>query len=137
MQRDLGPKLGWTLGGIGSFLWALILSGVLLAKGNYAGAFLGAGLFCLAMVYLSVFSPWKYPDTPFRKLYLGLIGILTLTVIGLLYFWLPGGQALKTHFHLVFLIAPGALPVFTLGKKTWRELRTPPQFPQSSHDKRE
>ncbi|MBI9077839.1 MAG: hypothetical protein JEZ02_20740 [Desulfatibacillum sp.] len=126
MQQDLGPKMGWTLGGIGSFLWVLILSVVLLVKGNIAGALIGMGLFSCAMAYLSVFSPWKYPDTPFWKLYLGLISLLALSAVVLIGLWEPGGRALKTHFYLVFLIVPGASPIFTIGKKTWRELRTPP-----------
>jgi len=34
MKPKKGPQLGWTLGGIGSILWLLLLAGVLFAIGN-------------------------------------------------------------------------------------------------------
>ena len=122
MASQRGPRLGWTLGGLGALVWLPILGCVMLAQGNKPG-FL-ASLACLAvgLVYVVTLAPWRYPHTAFWKIYLGLAVILATSAVLLLRLWHPhelddSRDALSLLPLVVLLI-----PLFTLGKKTWSQL---------------
>lgn len=118
-----GPRAGWTYGGLGSLLWILIL-GVVLAVQHHAGKSLVCfALFGAGAAYLSLFAPWKHPDTPLWKPYLGFV-LLLCAACGAVFFAVhdvvPGEEQLSPW--MLLLLLPLSLPILGFGKKTWRDL---------------
>lgn len=115
-----GPKLGWSLGGLGSLAWLAILSVVWMAQGNVAGGLTGLGVFALGVVYLAVLAPWRFPQTPMRTLYLGFVAVLFLGVAVAVwqYRQMLDARAGLPMISLVSLF----IPVFTLGRRSWADL---------------
>lgn len=125
-MEQRGPKLGWTLGGLGGLIWMALLAVIFLADGMVKAGLLGAGFFLAGCIYLIVFAPWRHPETPLWRIYLGLIGILILAALVLLYSWIQhtGENVAFSWFFLPGLL-PLLFPVFTFGRKTWQDLHRP------------
>jgi hypothetical protein len=128
-MEQKGPKLGWLLGGLGGLIWLPILAGVWVAQGKAAGA-AGAGIvFAVGVLYLLVLPPWRFPQTPLRLLYLGLL-IIALAGVAIAAWQYYDPRTFKPSdctpgIVLVTLL----IPLFTLGRKTWSDLHgraTPP-----------
>ena len=131
MNNQRGPRLGWTLGGIGAFVWLIAMAAGLIAKGNLLGAAACAASFAFAVGYIFRFAPWKYEDTAFWKLYVGLFFIMVAAAVVLLAVWEPGASALKSHAYVLMYLIPGLIPAFTIGRKTWKELHGPGPDPEN------
>lgn len=119
-----GAKWGWTLGGLGAFCWVPVLSVVLLMQGSIWGGVLSLATALLAMLYIVRITPWRFPDTPFWKLYLGLFLLSVACASSIIIFWRPDGQGgVKNLWMLVYLM-PMLTPFFTMYGKTWTTLTT-------------
>jgi hypothetical protein len=121
-MNDRGPKYGWILGGFGSILWLLILAFVLLYQGKTA-AFLGCFFFFAGgAAYIFLFAPWKYPRTPFWRIYLGLVLILTFAAMALIHLWYPEAREEVRGYRFLLMLLPLLIPVFIVGRKTWNDM---------------
>jgi hypothetical protein len=118
-MEERGPRLGWTLGGLGALLWMVILAAVMFAQGNYTGAAVGLAFFLAGVLYIILFAPWKYPEAPFWRIYGGLLLIIILAAVAVLYFWYPEDFKSMQNLRTLFMLFPLFLPIFILGKKTW------------------
>jgi hypothetical protein len=99
-----------------------VLAAVLLCKRYYAGAIIGFLCFVGGVMYLVAFVPWRYKNTPFWKIYIGILTIILIGAVGMLAFWRP--ESANTGFKWSF-IAPLfvlLMPLFTLGRKTWSQM---------------
>jgi len=122
-MSERGPRAGWTFGGLGSLLWILILGAVLAAQHHIGESLVCFVLFGAGAAYLSLFAPWKRPDTPLWKPYLGFV-ILLSAACGAVFFAVhdvvPGEGQLSPW--MLLLLLPLSLPIFGFGNKTWRDL---------------
>lgn len=123
-MEKTGPKLGWTLGGIGALLWVVILAAVMFAKGNHLGAIVSLVFFLVGILYIILFAPWKYPDVPFRRIYGGILLIIILAAAAILYFWYPEEFQSMSNLRTILMLFPLFLPIFIIGKKTWSDIHT-------------
>ena len=121
-MSERGPRLGWTLGGLGGLLWLVILAVVLLVQGNYPGALTSAAFFVAGVLYLVIFAPWKHENTPFWRIYLGFVLFVIGAAAILLVLWYPGEIKSLRRFHLLFCLIPLFIPVFIMGRKTWSDV---------------
>lgn len=116
-----GMRLGWYLGGLGSLLWTFILSGVWLVRGDFPGA-AAVGLAGLAGVcYLVLLAPWRFPRTPVRRLYGGLVGILLAGAAVAL--WRVGQRITLREVAPLAALVTLLVPVFPLGRRTWADFQ--------------
>jgi len=121
-MEQKGPKIGWTFGGLGGILWIILLSIVMFFKGNYSGAVIAAAFFLAGIVYIVAFAPWKYPHSPFWKIYGGLLAIIIVAAAAIIYFWYPQEFRSMSNMRMLFMLFPLFLPVFILGRKTWTDI---------------
>jgi hypothetical protein len=122
-MSERGPRAGWTWGGFGSLLWILILGAVLAVRQHFGKAALCLGLFVAGVAYLNLFAPWKRPDTPLWKPYLGFVLLLCAAcaaVFVAVHDVVPGEEQLSP-WMLLFLL-PLCLPLFGFGRKSWNDL---------------
>jgi len=129
-MSDRGPKYGWILGGFGSILWMLILAFVLLHQGNIA-AFASCILFFAGgAAYLFLFAPWKFPRTPFWRIYLGFVLILVFAALALVHLWYPEAREEVGSYRILYVLVPLLIPVFIVGRRTWDGMHQPPDKPR-------
>lgn len=123
--------MGWTLGCIGALLWLPVLGIVLFFLNKYVAGLTAIGFFILCGIYSGVFAPWKYPDTPIRRIYAGfaiLIVFAAAAIFVLWYPWLAHHTNINTQlpWYILALICMPLLgvfiPVFTFGKRTWKDI---------------
>jgi len=128
-----GPRTGWTLGCIGALLWLLVLSVVLFFLNNHVAALTAAGFFIIGILYSNAFSPWKYPDTPIRRIYAGFAVIIVVAAAAVFVLWYPwlshrSDINVQLPWYVLILICMPILgvfiPVFTFGKRTWNDIHT-------------
>ncbi len=122
-----GQKLGWLLGGVGAFCWVPVLSIVLFVQGFFWGGILSLITAILAIIYILVITPWRFPDMPFWKLYLGIFLLFMACATVIILFWQPEGQDGPKNLWMLACLLPLLTPFLTMGGKTWRTLTTPPQ----------
>lgn len=135
-SNQRGPRLGWTLGGLGGFLWIPLLGVVRAVQGDVVGLVVCLLLFGLGVAYLVVLAPWKHPDTPFWKLYSGLVVIMLAAAAVLLYRWVPDLEPSIGQVRYGFVILPLFLPAFIHGRKTWRDIHNPDDQSESTEPPR-
>jgi hypothetical protein len=121
-EHERGPRWGWIGGFLGGTCWIPILSGVLLLHRDVAGGGAGMLLCAAALVLAFLLRPWKHPDVGLWKLYLGAVFPVFLSAGFLVWrygmFVNPDEKAVEG----LYAVFPLALPVFILGKKTWKDL---------------
>lgn len=112
-------KLGWIVGWSGGFIWVLILSIVLAARGQFFDA--GAG-FLLAGIAISVIAfaaPWRNPQTPYRLLMVPIYFVLLMSLIWAVRAWGgPQEMGFSSWWSLLVLI-PVLIPLWTVGNRRW------------------
>jgi hypothetical protein len=120
VQKRTGEKVGWIGGWTGGFIWVLLLSGVLMDKGDLSGGMIGIVLFLLAVTFIVVSAPWKHPSTRYWKLFIPLYFVLFVSLAWAV--WTGGGFAqLGLHPLSVVCLLPIFLPFVTAGRKRWEE----------------
>ena len=99
----------------------LILSLVLLAKGQTMEAVLGLLVVVLACAAIVYFSPWRHPQTQYRRLLIP-IYILLLLAIGW-GVWAFGGpnQMGINSWWAVLILLPVLGPIWTVGNRRWED----------------
>ncbi len=122
-SSDRGRRIGWLGGGVGSLIWLLLAAIARGLQGDGSGALLAAGLFGAGLAYLIGFAPWRWPRTPVALLYGGLVGLLATAALLLLE---PEWRTLRPTALLPLLVL--LLPIFILGRRTWRELDELPRW---------
>lgn len=70
MNKRKGEKLGWTLGFYGGFLWVVVFSIIFFWQKKIIEGALGMAIVIVAITVISLFSPWRMPNTKYWKLYL-------------------------------------------------------------------
>lgn len=117
-----GPRIGWTIGGLGGMLWLPALAFVAWNQGQTLVATVDLLVLMAGIAYLWTFAPWKRPDTRFYCLLGGLFAILALAGLFNVFTLISQGEwgfdNLWWLFFIVFLMVPGA----NYGNKTWREM---------------
>jgi hypothetical protein len=113
-----GEKIGWVGGWVGAFSWLLILSIVLLLKGEYSFGSAGIMLFLVALFLINILSPWNQPNIKYWVLLTPLYAVFIAAVI--MCVWSYGGfrSPMITGFSFIWLI-PIFIPYLTIGNKTW------------------
>ena len=126
MKQNLpvkGPEAGWTWGGFGSLIWLPILAVVFLCKGKVFAGTVTFLLFAGSVFYVIRYAPWKYPDTPLWKIYLGLAALLILSVIVIYSLWIFGtAYGYQGLWQIVYLLSVFLIPVFVFGNRSWRDM---------------
>lgn len=121
MSERRQQKLGWIVGWSGGFVWVLILSIVLSARGQLIGA--GAG-FLLAGVAISVIvlaAPWRNPQKPYRLLMAPIYFVLLICLIWAVWAWGgPQEMGFSSWWSLSVLI-PVLIPLWTVGNRRWED----------------
>ena len=118
MTARTGEKTGWIAGWLGSFCWVGILCPVFLFLEQPAAALAGAALFAAGILGAFLLSPWRHPDTPYWKLMLPLYANVVLCMVWAVCSF-GGASAGRTPWGTLALIIPVALPLFTMGRRTW------------------
>jgi hypothetical protein len=113
-----GEKIGWIGGWCGAFLWVLVMSIVLLAKGRLSPAVLGMVIVAVAAILVFTLAPWKHPTVRYRNLIAPLYVPLGISIFWCA--WSFGGlhQAGIGPWS-AFLILPLLLPLITTGNHRW------------------
>lgn len=115
-----GMKIGWLGGFIGGTVWILVLSIVRFSQGeNYRGL-LWLACFGICVEAVWMFLPWRRPETELRRLYFVSVTPIVLTVLLMLSINLLAEGTVVWSIIIGLLVL--YLPVFTLGKKTWRDI---------------
>jgi hypothetical protein len=113
-----GEKIGWTGGWIGGFIWVLFFAIVWIVQGRLTHGVLAGVFFCLALISIIKFSPWKHPDTKYWKLMVPMYSIFILSAIFVVYVLNGFDDLAKIQYGL--WIFPCLTPIFILGNRKWR-----------------
>jgi hypothetical protein len=96
-------------------------------------ALTAAGFFIIGILYSNAFSPWKYPDTPIRRIYAGFAVIIVVAAAAVFVLWYPwlshrSDINVQLPWYVLILICMPILgvfiPVFIFGKRTWNDIHT-------------
>jgi len=115
-----GPRLGWLLGGCGSLIWLAILAVVWFVQARLAAGVLAALVFVAGIAYLLLLAPWRFPQTPMRRLYLGFLVILLAGVAVAVWQYrqtVTAGQGMPLLARVTL-----GIPWITLGRSSWSDL---------------
>jgi hypothetical protein len=123
-MEQKGPKLGWLLGGLGGLIWLPILAVVWLAQGKVAGAIGGLIVFAVGVLYVFVMPPWRFPRTPVRNVYLGLLIIVLGGVAVTAWQYYDPRTSKPSDLAAGIALVTLLIPLFTLGHKSWSDLHS-------------
>ncbi|NIS90630.1 MAG: hypothetical protein GTN98_11230 [Woeseiaceae bacterium] len=119
MSERVQEKMGWIGGWSGGFIWVVILSAVLMFRGQLVHAL--AGLLIAGMAGLAIFftAPWRHPRTTYRKLMVPIYLLLFVAVgWGIVTFGGPESFGFTSWWSLAILF-PALLPLWTVGNRCW------------------
>ncbi|MEZ5501043.1 MAG: hypothetical protein R3E77_16625 [Steroidobacteraceae bacterium] len=113
-------KIGWAGGWAGGFVWVLILSVVLAARGETLKAMIGV-LVCIgALVAIKYLSPWRHPRTPYRQLMLPIYAVFLGAIAWGI--WSFGPRELGLHgWWSLLLLLPLTMPLWLIGDRRWED----------------
>lgn len=121
MSERKQEKIGWIGGWLGGFSWVLIVSIILLTKGQASEAGIGFLLTGLACAVIVLTSPWRHPRTRFRKL-MTPIYLLLFVAIGWGAWswgaWQPVGIG---SWWSALILLPALAPLWTVGNRRWAD----------------
>ena len=123
-MSERGPRLGWTLGGLGALLWLPIVAAVLGAHGNTLGLVTAVGFFAAGLAYLLLLPPWRFPRAPMWAFTLGFVVLLLAAAGVVLYAWWRTDQRSMTPVPLLGVFAL-FVPVFAFGRRSWADIHRP------------
>lgn len=117
-----GPRIGWTVGGLGSLIWLPAMAILLNNHGEAMAALVDILIMMLGILHIWINAPWKKPDVKISRLYIGMVGILISGAFYNLAVMIPiTGWDWTNLWWLLFLLViffPGS----HFGGKTWREM---------------
>ncbi len=124
-SNERGGRMGWTFGSLGGIAWIAALGGVLMHKGDTFGGAISLCIFTIGLVYILAALPWRCPNTPFWKIYLGLLVVIYGAGVFILWRFLPYEPNVNATQMLPLLggVLPLLTPLFIFGKKTWAEMQ--------------
>jgi len=118
-MQTTGIKWGWWGGGLGSILWLPIMAAVFFAQGDAATAIICSAIFLCGLAYLIFLPPWRFPNVPIRRYYLGFCTVLIIGAVVVIWQY---RQALTAGQAVPFLALCAIFtPVFTLGRRSWSD----------------
>jgi hypothetical protein len=129
-QAQLGAKIGWLAGWLGSFSWVVALAIVFLLQGSTYFGLLGIGLFSLAMILAWYLTPWRYPHIRYWRLMLPLYLVLFLAIIWAIQGF-GGWTASGLTLWQVWIMLPLCGPFVTIGWRRWCDQPTQANDQQS------
>jgi predicted membrane protein len=118
MERT-GEKIGWTGGWLGAFSWLLIMSIILLVRGNYNFGIAGLVLFVIALFLINLMSPWRQPEVKYWVLFTPLYIILIIAMIMMITAYEGWFRAGRFNSFCFTWMLPLLVPYFVIGQKTW------------------
>lgn len=119
MERK-GERIGWTWGWSAGFVWVAILGVVFLVQGKVVAGATGLLIFVAATWAIRRFAPWRYPTTPYWRLYLGLFVLFLLMIPWAIWAFGGLGDEQLNGWMLLWLL-PLFASMFTNGRKTWAD----------------
>ena len=116
MNQRKGEKIGWIGGGLGGFVWLLILGIVRLASGHSGPGLLALGFFLAGTACVFLLAPWQHPRTLLWKLLIPLYAVLLAA-------WIVIGEPYRagTHWGSWLGVLPVLLPLGIVGHRRWEE----------------
>ena len=120
MNKRKGEKIGWIGGWLGAFLWLLVLSIIMLVRGDTMPGIIAFLMFIVAVLVISLLTPWRFPNTKYWIVLLPPYIVFLISAFTCIMFF--GGLetiGLKWTNFLWFVAL--LRPFFTIGAKTWNE----------------
>jgi hypothetical protein len=111
-------RLAWSVLSVGSISWMLVPAGILFAGGGFIGGVCCLGIFAAGVAYTRAAAPWKHPETPFWKIYAGLLVFILGGAAAIIVLWFPSRlDGLGPVSPLCVL--PLLLPLILGGGRRW------------------
>lgn len=123
MFKQKGLKLSWYLGWLGTFSWLYGFTVYFFVIRLYVAGVIGLVLSILSILFITLISPWKFPNTKYLYLFLPPLINIILSAIWLIYFLQP---ITKENISILWFswIILTFLPIIQIGKKTWNDYNT-------------
>ena len=119
MSERKQEKIGWIGGWSGGFIWVVILSVVLLFRGQTVGAVAGFCISGVAGLAIVLTSPWRHPRTPYRIL-MAPIYLLFFVAVGWgVITWGASQNSGSLNWWSLGVLLPGLLPLWIAGNRRW------------------
>ena len=122
MIERKGEKIGWIGGWIGGFLWLLVMSIILLVKGNYNFGIAGLMLFGITLFLINIMSPWRQPEVKYWILFTPLYAVFIISLVMVVVAYGDYGSLGESGWSLLRFI-PIFIPYIVIGQKTWDKKR--------------
>jgi len=127
MTERRQEKIGWIGGWSGGFVWVVILSIVLLIRGQSSGAMLGFAIAGVAAVTILLAAPWRHPRVPYRLL-MAPIYVLFFVAVGWGVWCWGGPRNLGfANWWSLLMLLPALAPVWLAGNRRWQDGTSPPR----------
>jgi hypothetical protein len=121
MHERRQEKIGWVGGWLGGFVWVLLLSVMLLVRGETLPAVIGLLIFAMACAAIGIFAPWRHPLTTYRRLLAPLYMLFFCAVgWGVWSFGGPRQIGLNSWWSLL-IVMPLMMPLWMGGKRRWQD----------------
>ena len=112
-------KIGWIGGWSGGFVWVLISSIVVHARGQVAGAAIGFLIVVLAGLAIAMAAPWRHPRTRYRLLMTPIYLLFVASIGWGLWVWDgPRNMGFASGWSLLVLL-PTLMPLWLIGNRRW------------------
>ena len=121
---DANQKKCWTYPCISALMWMPIVSIIFIFQKDYIAAFAASIFFALGVGYVLEYAPWKLPDMPVRKLYLGYVAIFIVSAISTMYLWYPEEFCKIRNISSWIGFFPLFIPFFLFKNKNWSEMQS-------------
>lgn len=119
MIERKGEKIGWLGGWLGGFLWLLVMSIILLVKGNYNFGIAGLMLFGIALFLIDIMSPWRQPEVKYWVLFTPIYTVFIISLVAIVIAY-GGFKCMGSGWSLLRFI-PIFIPYIIMGQKTWNK----------------
>ncbi|MGB5621154.1 MAG: hypothetical protein WBN65_01545 [Gammaproteobacteria bacterium] len=119
MQERKQEKIGWIGGWLGGFIWVFILAIVFFVQGKALQGGVGLLIVCVACAAIVMYSPWRHPQTAYRKLMMPIYMLFLAALLWAIWsFEGPGAMGFNSWWSLLILL-PALMPFWTVGKRRW------------------
>ncbi len=117
-----GPRIGWTLGGLGSLIWIPVMAVLMWHYHMTAAVWINLLILALGLVHLWFNAPWKHPHTRIRVLYIGMASLLIAAAVNTAVAMMIAASWDWHQAWWLLLLLIFIFPAGTFGDKTWSEL---------------